>query len=385
MTGWRRNRSSDFWNRHLVRLVAVLLLACLTPLRGQIATDAIFPDKTWEYIGRGDLAAYGWSPDVLQKTTSFIRDESNTTGLVVVDRGRVVYQYGDIQELSYVASVRKSILAMLYGYWVEKDTIKLDTTLEALKIDDIGGLLPIEKQATIGHVITARSGVYHPASYSGDDLAQAPPRGSQKPGSYMLYSNWDFNLAGAIFEQLTGRDIYDELQAQLAIPLQFEDWDRTAQHKEGDLTISKYPAYPIWVSTRDMARIGYLMLHEGRWNGRQVISKDWARRIVSVVTPVQEMNPVRRRDGYFGYGYMWWIWDGPKAVGPFKGAYSAVGAVGQWITVFPSLNLVVAHKTHNIYGRATSSASWQRIIELLFEAKGVKMAGPYPWAASFSQ
>ncbi len=372
MTVCCRNRSSDFWSRRVVRLVAVLLLACLTPLRGQIATDAIFPDKTWE---RADPASYGWSPDVLQKTTSFIRDDSNTTGLVVVDRGRIVYQYGDIQELSYVASVRKSILAMLYGYWVENGTIKLDTTLEALKIDDIGGLLPIEKQATIGHVITARSGVYHPASYSGDDLAQAPPRGSQKPGSYLLYSNWDFNVAGAIFEQLTGRDIYDELQAQLAIPLQFEDWDRTAQHKEGDLSVSKYPAYPIWVSTRDMARIGYLMLHEGQWNGRQVISKDWARRIVSVVTPVQDMNPIRRRDGYFGYGYMWWIWDGPKAVGPFKGAYSAVGAVGQWITVFPSLNLVIAHKTHNIYGRSTSTASWQRIIELLFEAKGVKMAG----------
>jgi CubicO group peptidase (beta-lactamase class C family) len=229
-------------------------------------------------------------------------------------------------------------------------------------------------------VITARSGVYHPASYSGDDLAEAPPRGSQKPGGYMLYSNWDFNLAGAIFEQLTKRDIYDELQAQLAIPMQFEDWDRKAQHKEGDLTVSKYPAYPIWVSTRDMARIGYLMLREGNWNGRQIVSRDWAHRIVSVVTPVQEMNPVRRRDGYFGYGYMWWVWDGPKAVGPFKGAYSAVGAVGQWITVFPALNMVVAHKTNNIYGRSTRAESWQRIIELMFEAKGVKMADPYPWA-----
>jgi CubicO group peptidase (beta-lactamase class C family) len=254
-----------------------------------------------------------------------------------------------------------------------------------LNIDDVGGLLPIEKKATIGHVITARSGVYHPASYAGDDLAQAPPRGSQTPGTYMLYSNWDFNVAGAIFEQLTKRDIYDELQAQLAIPLQFEDWDRAAQHKEGDLTVSKYPAYPIWVSTRDMARIGYLMLNEGEWNGRQIISRDWARRIVGVVTPVQAMNPVRRRDGYFGYGYMWWVWDGPKAVGPFKGAYSAVGAVGQWITVFPSINVVVAHKTNNIYGRSTSAESWQRIIELLFEAKGVTMTEPYPWAARSTQ
>lgn len=368
----------------VVRLLVVLVLACL-PIHAQVPVNSVFPGAAWDYVGQADLPAHGWSPDVLRKTTTFVRDESKTTGLVVVDRGRVVYRYGDIEELSYVASVRKSILSMLYGSWVENGTIKLDTTLGALNIDDIGGLLPIEKKATIGHVITARSGVYHPASYSGDDLAQAPPRGSQKPGAYMLYSNWDFNVAGAIFEQLTRRDIYDELQAQLAIPLQFEDWDRKAQHKEGNLTISKYPAYPIWISTRDMARIGYLMLHGGNWNGRQLISRDWARRIVSVVTPVHEMNPVRRRDGYYGYGYMWWVWDGPKAVGPFKGAYSAVGAVGQWITVFPSLNLVVAHKTHNVYGRSTSAASWQRIIELLFEAKGVKMTEPYPWAATSTQ
>jgi CubicO group peptidase (beta-lactamase class C family) len=368
-------------SRHFV----ILVLLALASLQAQPSTRSVFPGKQWDYVSRAELGTYGWSADVLQKATTFIRDDSNTTGLVVVDRGRVVYQYGDIEELSYVASVRKSILSMLYGYWVENGTIKLDTTLEALNIDDIGGLLPVEKKATIRDVITARSGVYHPASYSGDDLAEAPPRGSQKPGTYMLYSNWDFNVAGAIFEQLTKRSIYDELQAQLAIPLEFEDWDRSAQHKEGDLTVSKYPAYPIWVSTRDMARIGYVMLHEGQWNGRQVISRDWARRIVSVVTPVQEMNPARRRDGYFGYSYMWWVWDGAKAVGPFKGAYSAVGAVGQWITVFPAVNMVVAHKTHNIYGRSTTTASWQRIIELLMEAKGVKMAEPYPWALKSTQ
>jgi CubicO group peptidase (beta-lactamase class C family) len=364
-------------------LAAVFVLVAFAtsgPLRAQSPAAAVFPGDRWEYVARDALSAYGWSPEGLQKTTAFIRDHSHTTGLVVVDRGRVVYQFGDIQELSYVASVRKSILAMLYGYWIANGTIAPGTTLEALKIDDIGGLLPVETRATIQHLITARSGVFHPASYSGDDLAKAPPRGSQTPGSYMLYSNWDFNLAGAVFEQLTGRDIYDEIQAQLAVPLQFEDWDRTVQHKEGDLTVSRYPAYPIWLSTRDMARIGHLMLNEGEWHGRQVISRDWARRIVSVVTPLDQMNPPERREGYFGYGYMWWVFDGPRATGPFKGAYTARGAVGQWITVFPSLNLVIAHKTNNIYQRTTSWESWERIVELLFEARGVRMPGPYPWA-----
>lgn len=358
-------------------LLSILVLGA--PGLAQVDTTMTFPKETWEVVPRGQLQAYGWSPELLQRATAFVRDSANSTGIVVADRGRIVWTYGDIEELSYLASARKSVLAILYGYWVDNGTIKLDTTLEQLGFDDIGGLLPIEKQAKIEHLITARSGVYHPASNSGDDLAFAPPRGSQQPGTYQLYSNWDFNAAGAIFEQLTRRDIYDELQAQLAIPLQFEDWDRSAQRKSGNLSVSRYPAYHMWLSTRDMARIGHLMLNEGNWDGRQIVSREWVRRMVSPVTPLHEMNPPRRREGYLGYGYMWWVFDGPKATGPFRGAYTARGAVGQWIAVFPALQLVIAHKTHNIYGRETTWASFERLIELLFEARGVHLEGPYPW------
>jgi len=357
----------------------LLVLALTAPAWGQVSTDMTFPGDTWESVPRGQLEAYGWSPEALRQATAFVQDSANSTGIVVVDRGRVVWTFGDIEELSYLASARKSVLSMLYGFWVENGIVDLDTTLEQLGFDDVGGLLPIEKQAKIDHLVTARSGVFHPASNSGDDLASAPERGSQQPGTYQLYSNWDFNAAGAVFEQLTHRDIYDELQAQLAIPLQFQDWDRSAQRKSGNLSVSRNPAYHMWLSTRDMARVGHLMLNEGNWNGRQILSPAWVHRIVSPVTPLEEMNPVRRRDGYFGYGYMWWVFDGPRAVGPFAGAYTARGAVGQWITVFPALDLVIAHKTNSVYGRETSWASYERLIEILFEARGVEMPGPFPW------
>ncbi len=365
-----------------VRLIlrALLVTAVLVASSAaQSSTDAVFPGEEWEYVSEPQLAAYGWDGEKLRDVFTHVRDDSNSTGVVVVDRGRVTFRFGDIEELSYLASVRKSILAMLYGYWVASGTIDLEATLEELGIDDIGGLLPIEKQAKVQHLITARSGVYHPASNGGDNLADAPERGSQRPGTYMLYSNWDFNAAGAVFEQLTGRNIYDEIQSQLAGPLQFEDWDRSAQRKSGNLDISVNPAYHIWLSTRDMARLGYLMLNEGNWNGEQVVSRDWARRISSVVTPLAEMNPVGRRDGYFGYGYMWWVWDGPRAVGPFEGAYTALGAYGQLIMVFPAIDLVIAHKTNAVYSRTTSRESWNRMIELIFEARGIEMQGPYPW------
>ena len=113
---------------------------------------------------------------------------------------------------------------------------------------------------------------------------------------------------------------------------------------------------------------------------RQIISRDWVRRISSVVTPLEEMYPVRRRDGYFGYGYMWWVWDGPRAVGPFEGAYTARGAWGQWILVMPAVDLVIAHKTNSVYSRTTSWTSFERLLELLLESKqGVVLEDPYPW------
>ena len=369
-----------FAKRQLVIAAAVVL--CGSQASAQGAQDPVFPGTEWEYVWRNGqaLEGYGWSAEGLRDAWEYVRDSSNTTGLIVIDRGRVVFEFGDVEELSYLASVRKSVLAILYGKYVEGGAIDLEQTLEELGVDDVGGLLDIEKQARILDLITARSGVYHPASNAGDNLADAPERGSQQPGTYMLYSNWDFNAAGAMFEQQAGIDIYDALEEQLAIPLGFQDWDRSAQRKSGDLSISRNPAYHMWISTRDMARIGYLMLREGRWGGEQVVSRDWVRRISSVVTPLEEMNPIGRRDRYFGYGYMWWVFDGPKAIGPFEGAYTARGAVGQWITVLPAVDLVIAHKTNNIYRRTTSWRSWQRFMELMLESKrDANTNGSFPW------
>ena len=76
---------------------------------------------------------------------------------------------------------------------------------------------------------------------------------------------------------------------------------------------------------------------------------DWIRRIRSLITPLNEMNPPGYRSlgtgNRWGYGYMWWVWDAPNSPGPFEGAYTGMGAGGQYITVLPELDMVVAHKT----------------------------------------
>ena len=306
----------------------------------------IFPDAHWAKAERPEK--YGFNAERLAALTPFLRT-LDTTAMMVVADGAVVFEYGDTATVSYLASCRKSVLAMLCGNYVASGQIKLDRTLRDLQIDDVGGLLPEELNATIDDLLTSRSGVFHPASYKGDAGASAPPRGSQKPGRYFLYNNWDFNLAGAVFEQLTGKGIYTALQSDLAVPLGMEDFDLAKQKKEGDATRSKYPGYPIHLSTRDMARLGYLMARGGEWNGRQLVPKNWIEKITSLVTPVGGINPPFWR-GYaegsmWGYGRLWWVWDDHGNEGPFSGAFTGWGVSGQFITVLPALHAVIAHKT----------------------------------------
>jgi CubicO group peptidase (beta-lactamase class C family) len=259
---------------------------------------------------------------------------------------------------------------MLYGIAQEKGEVNLDRTLAQVGIDDVGGLTSAEKEATTRDLLGARSGVYHEASNGGDDLASAPPRGSQKHGTYQLYSNWDFNALGTIYEKETGRNIYDDVEARIARPIGMQDWDRSLQRKSGDSTRSVHLAYHMYFSTRDMARIGYLMLREGRWRDRQVVPRAWVHESTRPVTRVSEMHPERHRNGPFGYGYLWWVWDGPAATGPYEGAYTGLGAVGQQISVLPKLDLVVVHKTAPRQGsRGVSHGQYLEVLDLLVKAR----------------
>ena len=358
--------------RKLRFAVIALLLASATTCASSGSTraeasvaSAIFPGAEWEGIERPE--SVGWTTADLDSVRARL-SQLSTTGFMAVVGGRVLMEYGDVQVVSYLASVRKSILAMLYGNYVASGKVRLDKTLAEMGMDDIDGLTSEEKQATIRDLITARSGVYHAASNDGDDLASAPPRGSQKHGTYMLYSNWDFNAAGTAFELETGRTIYDALDTDLARPLGMRDFNRESHRRTGDSTKSRHLAYHMNLSTRDMARIGYLMLREGNWNGRQLVPRDWVREITRPFTRVSEMNPTSRRAGPFGYGHLWWVWDGPRAVGAYRGAYTGLGAVGQQITVLPLLDLVVIHKTRPGQGRSVSHQQYMEVLDVLVKA-----------------
>jgi CubicO group peptidase (beta-lactamase class C family) len=334
-------------NRRPALTVTFLALAVVVALGAAAPAQApVFPDRSWALAPGARTAEARRREDALTATLR----AGDTTAMLIVVGGRVRYGYGDLATVSYVASVRKSLVAVLYGPAVARGDVRLASTLRELDIDDRGGLLPAEREATVGDLLAARSGVYHRAANLGDASDRAPARGSVAPGAYFLYNNWDFNALEAILERRTGRTIYQLFTDDLAVPLGLEDWDRApgayAPYVRNDTGLSDFPAHHLPLSTRDMARIGYLMLRGGRWHERQVVPAEWVQRITTTVTPADEVARTSRFVAGLAYGRLWWILEGPPFRGtPLEGGYTATGAAGQFITVVPRLDAVIAHKT----------------------------------------
>jgi CubicO group peptidase (beta-lactamase class C family) len=324
----------------------VFLLLISITLFYSCSTENPGSGTPWSYYTKP--AEAGFNAERLDDVANYIKDSTNTTGIMAIYDGKVIFEHGNIEELSYLASCRKSILSMLYGRYVENGSIDLQTTIGELGLDEDDGLLESEKAATVDHLITARSGVFHVPSNGGYDEDNILERGAVAPGEYFVYNNWDFNAAGYVFEQYVGKSIYEELESQLALPMGFEDWDITAQRKYYNEEKSRYPAYHIYLSTRDMAKVGQLMLQGGEWQGEQLIPTSWTEKIVTPVTP---RDTVSKRIGRrptrpeFSYAYMWWCFDEFKGNPIYKGSYTASGYGGQWITVIPEMKMVIAHKT----------------------------------------
>jgi CubicO group peptidase (beta-lactamase class C family) len=314
-------------------LQAALALPAVTAFPS-ITRAATLPGADWEKVAP---QAAGFKPaaiDALELKLCTLP----TTSFMIVSGGKVAYTYGDVGEVSYLASARKSILSMLYGKYVANGTINLDRTMGELGIDEPDGLLPIEKTAKIRDLLIASSGVYHAAGSPGDDPHKIE-RGSKQPGTFFHYNNWDFNVLGAIFEKLTGKTVFNALNDDLAKPLQLQDYSVARQRMMGFENQSKYLAYHLFLSARDMARLGLLMARGGSWNGQQLVPAAWVKESTRMhVTPE---NVGRGAD--LGYAYLWWI--PANRPGPeWAGSYMMSGQFGQFVLVMPEIDTVIVHR-----------------------------------------
>lgn len=361
----------------LAVLLCAALLSAGPPARAQAPADDDWtrvPGAEWTTVPPERAGFYGPRLEVLRAWLK----TGDTAAMVVAVHGQVVFEYGDVRLASKVASVRKSILAMLYGPPAAAGKIDFGKKVVDLGLEEAEPFLPIERYATLEQLLMARSGIYLTSGNKELD-ALTPKRGSEAPGTRFQYNNWDFNAAGTAFEKLTGTSIYDALERDLARPIGMQDFDRALQQKVPSPG-SVHPEYVMKLSTRDMARLGVLMSRRGRWRDQQVLPEQWCRYITTLVTPFDDIHPIglRPRGGFdrWGYGVMWWVWESPMGpsgavTGPLDGAYTAWGAGGQYITVLPAMDMVVAHKV-DIDARGSANVSpiaYDAILAMLFESQ----------------
>jgi CubicO group peptidase (beta-lactamase class C family) len=283
-----------------------------------------------------------------------------STALVALRDGQVVFERGHLSHRSSVASVRKSLIGILYGIAIAGGEIDPNTTLADLSIDDLSPLTAEEKQATVTDLLKSRSGVYHPCVYGNEP--DRPARGSHAPGTFWYYNNWDFNALGTIYRQQTGRTLSKAFQQFVAGPLAMQDF--TADDIF-DLPgpESLHPVYKMRFSARDLARVGQVFLKGGLWEQHQVLPQQW---VIDSVTPWSDLGGGR------GYGFLWWTAEA-NARGDSMSIdvplYYASGAGGQYIIVIEALDLVVVHRAANVRN-GISHARMGEILRLLLRVIG---------------
>lgn len=332
-------------NRILTSLLFVILLTSFIVAQN--------PQESWQQYVTPEEA--GFSSEKLAQAKA-LYDSLDAAAFLIIYDGKVLASWGDVERRYMCHSVRKSLLSALYGIYVDEGIINLDKTLAELNIDDKDTLTETEKEATVGDLLKARSGVYHPAAYETAGMkARRPQRGSHKRNEFWYYNNWDFNTLGFIFEQETGKDIFVAFKERIADPLQMDDYRIMDGYHHLEAQHSIHPAYPFRMSARDLARFGLLFLREGVWNGKQIISREW---IKESTTPYSKSD---NRGG--GYAYLWWV------SGDFKdlGMYSARGYGGHIVAVIPGANMVIVQRVDTYLGKQQGQDN--RLFRMIFDAK----------------
>ena len=145
-----------------------------------------------------------------------------------------------------------------------------------------------------------------------------------QPGSVWNYNTGCSHLLSAILDRITPNGTRDYLETKIFDPLNITNYSWMVDNQ--GIPIGGTLLY---VTPRDMAKFGFLYLHEEYWNGSQLVPSEWVSESASSF-----MNVGFDRGHGSGYGYQWWIYN-------WLNSYTARGSYEQYITVIPDLNMVV--------------------------------------------
>jgi CubicO group peptidase (beta-lactamase class C family) len=253
--------------------------------------------------------------------------EYNLHALLIERDGRLVYEeyfsgkderwgtpIGDVtftRETKHdLRSVTKSVVSALVGIANRAGALpSLDAPLLA-SFPELKELQVPERRAiTIRHALMMASGLQwrEDVPYTdptNDEIVMtrsADPMGyvlsrpiTAPPGTVWRYNGGTTQVLGTIVQRVTKQRLDDYARAVLFSPLGITDVEWL-----GDLAGVPSAASGLRLRPRDLAKFGSLYLHEGKWNGRQVIPADWVKESTErrLTLPGQQVT---------GYGYQWW-------------------------------------------------------------------------------
>jgi CubicO group peptidase (beta-lactamase class C family) len=250
------------------------------------------------------------------------------------------YYHGS--QLHSMQSVSKTVTSIIIGIALTRGDFKSGVDTPVLHYFDVSKVENVDerkKRMTLQNVLTMSTGL----EWNEENVPYDDPRSdsslmeatddwvqyvidkpmAEEPGKHFNYSSGATELLAYIFKKETGQDIEEYSKKYLFEPLAIEYyWKRTPLDvidTEGGL----------YLRGEDLAKLGYLYLCNGVWNGKRIVSEDWVK---------QSLTP--RLDAEYGmkYGYKWWLYP-RKEQGHF--VWMCLGFGGQRLMVFPEEQLIV--------------------------------------------
>jgi CubicO group peptidase (beta-lactamase class C family) len=281
------------------------------------------------------------------------------------DQSRGMYNYYDPDwhpfyrgtDLHTLQSVSKSVTATLLGIAIRRGAVKgVDLPVLPFLAGYRIAADPRRSRWTLRHLLTMTAGnAWDETStgYSDPKNSSAAMERSgdwiqfvldqpmaEEPGRRFVYNSGATQLLAQVLRQATGRQADDYAAEELFKPLGITRhyWKRTPTghpDTEGGL----------YLAATDVAKIGYLYLHDGQWEGRRILPEGWVKEATAAHVEVPG-RPERR------YGYQWWkIVGGDRPDNIFGNGYG-----GQYLMVLPSLDLIAVFTGWNIYDQPPLNA-----------------------------
>jgi len=302
-------------------------------------------DLDYGEISRGQVSAIGCGIDACDSP-----GDVHDFNYLHPDR-HPYYRGGDVHTLQ---SVTKSVTATLIGIAIERGDLPGVKTpvFELLSDFDLSAVDPRVRDATLEDLLTMRLGIeWHETDRplndtnttlqlekSDDwiDFTLAQPADAD-PGQRWAYNSGASHLMSAILYQATGRPAAEYAEQVLFGPLGIRDyyWKTDPQgfsDTEGGL----------YLTSEDLARIGWLYLQDGVWEGRRLLPEGWVE--AATARHVEDVAPDNPTWNY-GYGYQWWRLDTSGLA-----VWAGLGFGGQYLVVIPERGLVGVANGWNVFG-----------------------------------